>query len=135
MKIYITAKSIGKRKNYIEKQNFDISDDVKVLKSLLIAIVKIQVAIFNSTQMINYLTTNNIEAMAEQGKVGFGTKYNDNKANEKEAIETMLQAFEDGLFKVFINDEEYDKLDEDILIKEEDTVTFIRLTMLAGRLW
>lgn len=135
MNIYITVKNIGKRKKYVEKERYDISDQMKFLKDLLIAIIKKQVTSFNNNKMVDYLSANHIEAMANQGKVEFGVHYNEKKANVQEAIETMIQAFEDGLFKVFINDQEYEDLNEDINIKEDDNVTFIKLTMLAGRQW
>ena len=51
------------------------------------------------------------------------------------AVDNALQSFEDGLYRVFLNDDELERLDEEIDVKENDTLTFIRLTMLAGRMW
>lgn len=49
--------------------------------------------------------------------------------------ETAMLGFQDGLFRVFLGDTELTELDEKLELQEGDTVTFIRLTMLAGRMW
>ena len=46
-----------------------------------------------------------------------------------------MLGFQDGLFRVFLGDTELTELDEQLELQEGDTVTFIRLTMLAGRMW
>ena len=46
-----------------------------------------------------------------------------------------MLGFQDGLFRVFLGDTELTELDEKLELQEGDTVTFIRLTMLAGRMW
>ena len=55
--------------------------------------------------------------------------------NEEKAIETALLAVEDGLVRIFKENKEIKSLDEPITIQEEDVFTFVRLTMLSGRLW
>ena len=44
-------------------------------------------------------------------------------------------AFNDGLFRIFLNDNELSSLEEKINLQENDELTFIRLTMLSGRIW
>ena len=51
------------------------------------------------------------------------------------ALDTAYLAFEDGLYCIFINDEQSEKLDDSLNLKDGDILTFIRLTMLAGRMW
>ena len=51
------------------------------------------------------------------------------------ALEVMVQDFLDGLFRVFINGEEYKALDEKLKLQGENEVVFIRFVMMAGRLW
>ena len=46
-----------------------------------------------------------------------------------------VQGFEDGLFRVFLGDRELENLDEKVEFAEGNEITFIRLTMLAGRMW
>ena len=51
-----------------------------------------------------------------------------------EAVKNALLCFGDGLFRMFVNDAELAPEDP-LCIKDGDEVTFIRLTMLSGRLW
>ena len=51
------------------------------------------------------------------------------------AKENALQSFEDGLYRIFIGDNEIEGLNTAITLNEGDTLTFIKLTMLAGRMW
>ena len=52
-----------------------------------------------------------------------------------EAIVNALQSYEDGIFRIFMDDTEAGDLSSPIQLKEESTLTFIRLAMLSGRLW
>ena len=86
-------------------------------------------------QMIPFLTGEEIEIQAETGKVGFGRIYSDKKADMAKACETASQCFEDGLVRVFRNQEELEGLETQVKLQEGDCLTFIRLTFLSGRLW
>lgn len=44
-------------------------------------------------------------------------------------------AFNDRLFRIFLNGNELSSLEEKINLQENDKLTFIRLTMLSGRIW
>ena len=43
-----------------------------------------------------------------------------------------LQAFEDGLYLVVLDEEQQDNLDREIHVATDSKITFVRLTMLAG---
>lgn len=74
-------------------------------------------------------------AMENLGKFAFGVHYNDRKINLPKAIDTALQAFEDGLVRIFHDEEELSELDAPLTLPEGATLTFIRLTFLTGRMW
>lgn len=76
-----------------------------------------------------------IEQQAGLGRVKFAEMYNTEKGDRDEAVRVMLQDYEDGLFRVYRNGEECAGLDEPLEIKDEDEIVFVRLVMLAGRLW
>ncbi len=139
MKIYITVKGLGKKKDYITRKEFVINTEVNTLRELITYIVSLRVEEYNiaktDTPFVSYLTESEIELKSTTGKVGFGTKYNDNKADLKDAITTALLAYEDGLYKVFWGDDEVEGLDLPLDLADGDVVTFVRLTMLAGRIW
>ena len=81
------------------------------------------------------LTTQQITDMADVGKIAFGINYGEKKPDLQQAIETALQAFADGIYRVFLNEEELTALDQQITLNAEDTLTFVRLTLLAGRMY
>ncbi len=64
-----------------------------------------------------------------------GEKENRTLADLDTALETALLAFTDGLFTVFINDEEVKTLDTPLTIEADTIITFIRLTFLVGGYW
>ena len=139
MNLFVSLKSVGKRKNIISKQRLQLTSHPDTLRALLSEVIKLNVHQFHSKEteqpIVSYLTGKEIEEQAVSGKVGFGTIYNNNKTVVSETIKTGIQAFEDGLFLVFLNDEEGKELDAPLTISDGDEVVFIRLTMLAGRMW
>lgn len=46
-----------------------------------------------------------------------------------------VQCFEDGIYRVFMDGRGLEELDEGIVVTEESVFTFVRLTMLTGRMW
>ena len=65
----------------------------------------------------------------------FGVNYNGEKASAEAAVKNALQAYEDGIFRLFVNDEEAGTADTSLVLREGDRLTFVRLTLLSGRLW
>ena len=139
MKIYVNIKQAGSRKNYITKEEVILKSKPLTLRELISVTVTVNVDKFNNNLMkeklIDYLAKDEIENSAELGKVSFGTKYNDTKQELDKALKAAYLAYEDGLYKVFIGDSEVGDLDESLKMKDGDILTFIKFTMLAGRLW
>ncbi len=141
MKITVKAKQAGRKHTLIENKSIEI-DEIGIsprLKDLLNAVVKQQGETDNNKSaeenLLPFLSKDEIEQNVETGKVGFGSIYNENKADLVKAQETTLQAFEDGMFAVFSNDDEIQKLDQIVELNGETVITFIRLTFLAGGYW
>lgn len=139
MNINICIKSAGKRRPILDKVPYEISDNVNTVRDLITEIVSIEVKKYNSKgcdrQMIDFLTGEELEAQAETGKVGFGRIYSDRKADETKAIQTALEAFKDGIVRIFQNEDELVGLDTKIAVNENDSFTFIKFVFLAGRMW
>lgn len=76
-----------------------------------------------------------IEDKAASGKIGFGRIENKKVVSEKKAVETALQAFEDGIVAIFIDENRYENLQDKLSLTGDETVTFVKLAMLAGRMW
>ncbi|WP_144549775.1 hypothetical protein [Bacillus sp. X1(2014)] len=139
MKIYVTMKSLAKRKEYLTKQVIDLEEVPQTLRQLLTGLVTTEVQAFNAeiseAILVRFLTSEEIQQQAHAGKVGFGTKYNEQPTGCHQAVKTAIQAYEDGLFRVFMNEQELPELDGPLEIREGDHLTFIKLTMLSGSMW
>ncbi|MEK3915937.1 hypothetical protein NSU08_32315 [Paenibacillus sp. FSL H7-0331] len=137
--VFITVKSLGKKNTVLDKKEWQLSGVPESLRSLLVDVVTTNVRQFNDREagvtLVPYLTQGEIDVQSRTGKVGFGAIYNEQKANLEEAVKTAISAYEDGLYKVFINGVEIELLDEPLVVQERDDIALIRFTMLAGRLW
>jgi hypothetical protein len=139
LNVFITVKSLGKKKNHLDRLAWLLSEAPSTLKSLIIDMVTTNVRQFNERQtempLVPFLTQGDIELLGKSGKVGFGTLYNEKKANEDEAASSAILAFEDGIYRVFINGNEIERLDDPLMLHDGDEIAFVRFTMLAGSMW
>lgn len=140
MKIFVNLKQIGKKKNSIDKKEYEIKDDIQNIEDLIKAFVRIEVEEFNkradNLKLIDFLTNEQISDNSEVGKISFNEDYNTKKQDLNKAIENALLSYQDGIYCIFLNEERLtDSLKQEICLKDEDSLTFVRLTMLAGRMW
>ena len=139
MNVYIKLKSAGKRRPVLNSIPYILPDGISSLRQLIEVIVRQEVDEYNNRGMENmlvpFLTETEISDQSTVGKISFGRLYSDKNANHEKAVETALQGFDDGLFRVIVGKTEATELEKPLEIHEDDTLTFIRLTFLAGRLW
>jgi len=139
MNVFIKLKSAGKRRPVLDSISYALPDGISSLRQLIETVVRQEVQKYNSRGteniLVPFLTESEIADQSTVGKIGFGSLYSDKKASPEKAVETALQGFEDGLFRVIVEGKEAADLDETLDLQENDTLTFIRLTFLAGRLW
>lgn len=139
MKVYINLKSAGKRRSALIQTPYTLPDGISSLLQLIETIVRQEVETYNNrgleNMLIPFLAEDEIAAQSATGKVGFGRLYSDKKADPDKAVQTALIGFDDGLFRVLVGENEADDLNAPLKIREGETLTFIRLTFLAGRLW
>ena len=80
MKAYIQVKQLGKRKCCIEKLPVDFSVPPTNVQELIASIVSWQVSEYNDrlqqSEVLQYLTREEVEDKAASGKVGFEVNYN-----------------------------------------------------------
>mgnify|MGYP000935377679 FL=1 len=140
MQVQVNVKHMGRRKNAIETHPYEIGE-VRDVGALITAFVTAEVARFNARAeagetALTYLTNAQISDGAAAGKIAFGTDYNGKVQDLAAAVENAHQCFVDGIYRIFVNGEELeDALDAPVCLKENDEITFVRLTMLAGRMW
>ncbi len=139
MRVYVNLKKIGKNKNSVEKVAFVFNEDINTVSDLITATVKICVKEYNEkkekSELLDNISKSEIEDMASSGKISFGVNYGEKDADLVAAIQNALQCFDDGIFRIFANNISLEKLDSKIALKENDELTFVRLTMLSGRMW
>lgn len=137
MKIIINIKGLSQKK-VIYKEEVELSNKISTTKDLITELVKINVEKFNqkidNKYILSIMTNEDISEAARRGKIG-DEIHGDKKTNLEKALDTAYLAFEDGLFYIFINDEQTEKIDDSLNLKDGDVLTFIKLTMLAGRMW
>lgn len=139
----ITGKALGSKRRLFEDwsiplpPNDDGGDGGITLGQLIERIVREQVRSFqqrqHDRQFLRALTAEQIDAAAARGKIEMGaSEVGIQHVDPDRAVGTALQAFEDGLYLVVIDDVEYRDLEQQVFLNEDSRITFIRLTMLTG---
>lgn len=140
MKIRVNQKSVAGKKNGIRQVIYEYPACPETVKQLLVETVKLCVADYNErreagTDILQIFSRKELEDRAASGKIGFGVNYGAEYADEEAAVKNALQCFEDGIVAVFVDGARLEGLEDAVELKEESEVTFVRLTMLAGRMW
>ena len=135
LKIYISAKQIKKRGHLVAACPCELDSTPDTLRQLITMLVTDGVKAYNlrlKSQDTYVLTDEEIDDMSRVGKIGFGIPFGTREANLDEALETAIQGFGDGLFRVFAGEREIESLNDALELHEGDTITMIRLVMLTG---
>ena len=137
--IKINIKSVSGKKSRITTRTMLFDENINVVEELIKAAVATTVNEYNerreSSDLITVLTPGLIEDKAQTGKVSFGVNYGEKSPDLETAVNNALEAFADGIVVIFADDKKLDSLDEAIDINEIKSLTFVKLTMLAGRMW
>ncbi|MDR1797746.1 MAG: hypothetical protein LBR44_10035 [Clostridiales Family XIII bacterium] len=138
MEIKIRAKAAGSRRPAIELKSFEITDGLRTSDALVEDVVRRNVRAYNAADvdapLLRWLAPGEIEDGAALGKVGFGDRKNERQQDEDEAVGVALQAYRDGLFKLLVGEDDVESGAE-VRLEEGAVVTFLRLVLLAGRMW
>jgi len=139
MLIYVCVKDASKLTKRVKVHPFYLEDTPNTPHALVRECVLTCVRDFreraNKAETLPALTDEQMDGMREVGKFTFGFVYGKKDVSEERAIETALQAVQDGIVRIFKGSEEITLDDGNIEIKEGDTLTFVKLAMLSGRLW
>ncbi len=139
MNIKVTMKQLGKKRDKFSEVDFRLEKRPATVEELIKEAVHTCVSAYNERvrkkESIIPLTEAQTEDMSEIGKIAFGINYGGKEADEDVAVTVALQAFEDGLVRIFQKEEELSTLSQVIEVRENDLFTFLSLTMLAGRLF
>ena len=84
-----------------------------------------------SRHLLRVLTEAEIQAGQVEGKIDMGP-HEIQEVDTDASLITALQAFQDGLYYVFIDDQQYEALEQVVPLSVNSRLTFIRLVALAG---
>lgn len=139
MTIKVNIKQLGKKRNRIAEVPFFLENTPSTVGELIKEAVHTCVSEYNERWANGSnaapLSEDDISDMSEVGKIAFGINYGGKAADEAAALKNALQSYEDGLYRIFIGETEAGNLSDSISLSENDSVTFIRLVMLTGRIW
>ncbi len=140
MEIKVNIKHMGKRRKSVEPRTYRLLTTPSTVRELILAVVEAGVREYDerlegqeSGELIECLTKQEIEDKAESGRISFKTLYGEKKTDLKQAQDNAIQCFEDGIYRIFQDERPLERLDE--AIGQKGIFTFVRLTMLSGRVW
>lgn len=106
------------------------------LRSLLTHIVQAEVEAFQSRQsqrrLLAILSPEQIQIGLEHGKIDAGGSELEQAVNVETAVEIALQAFSDGFYFVFLDDEQIEDLETQVALNAQSQLLFLRLVPLVG---
>jgi alpha-D-ribose 1-methylphosphonate 5-triphosphate synthase subunit PhnG len=132
----ISGKVMGKTQPLFTNWQLSIPTGTITLQDLLAQIVRSEVAEFKERQtqrrLTRILSAADIGLGVARGKIEAGGSELDQAVDVEGAIDTALQAFKDGFYLVFINDQQQEDLADLVEVGLNSEMLFLRLTPLVG---
>ena len=139
MLIRVSLKHMGNIGKKVKEHPFLLSKTPGTLRELIEEAVHTCLASYRERKKNSAsptpLTEEEWSGMREVGKFAFGVSDDTREVSEERAIQSAVDAVRDGLVRVFRGTEELTDLDQKIQLTEGEVFTFVRLTMLSGRMW
>lgn len=142
MMLTLSARAAGRRRPLIPDWQIPWPPDGSsageplTLRQLITRIVRQEVAAFRQRQedrkLVRILTDKEIATGLENGRVDPGGRDLGQAVDANDAVATALQAFEDGLYLVFLDEVEQRDLDREVHVQPDSRLVFVRLVLLAG---
>jgi hypothetical protein len=138
--ITITGKVMGKtRPTFADWQlpipaasldnGFTLQD---LLTQVVLAEVEADATRQQQRQLLQVLSPAQIELGVAQGKVDLGGADPTPPVDSQTALDVALQAFRDGLYYVFVDDQQIETLETPISLAPNSQLLFLRLVALVG---
>jgi hypothetical protein len=132
----ISGKVMGKTQPLFTNWQLSIPAGQLTLQELLTQIVRSEVTEFKERQsqrrLTRILSAADIDLGVARGKIEAGGSELDQAVDVEGAIDTALQAFKDGFYLVFINDQQQEDLADLVEVGLNSEMLFLRLTPLVG---
>jgi hypothetical protein len=139
--VTISAKSIGSRKPLFADWSIPLTPEwgeggELTLRQLIEHLVRVEVSAFNARReerrLDRVLSRADLDQGHANGRFAPEARTQAPAADADSAVGTALEAFEDGMYLVFIDDQEQHDLDQPVRLRPDSRVMFLRLTFLAG---
>ena len=131
----VETKIVGRRTPF-ERRPIELPDGPHTLESLLTQLVHHEVAAYherqNSVGILRVLTEQEIEGGSTTGKISVAPQERGATVTPEDATQTALTAFKDGLYYVFLDDQQIEDLNQPLKLRPDSTLLLLRLTALAG---
>lgn len=103
-----------------------------LLSRIVLAEVAADASRHKQRQLLRVLSPEQIELGLTQGKVDLGRHEMVPEVDPQVALEVALQAFTDGLYYVFVDDQQIETLDTPVMLAPNSQLLFLRLVALVG---
>ncbi len=137
MNLTMTIKQLG-RKKALTTRDYSLENfsSQPTLTELLTRIVTLEVNAFRErqadNQFLRVLTETQLLEAADTGKISLGGQEFTQDVNTDEAIQTAIQAFQDGLYYVFNGETQIEYLTDVVSLELRQDIMFLRLVALVG---
>jgi hypothetical protein len=133
----LSVKQLGRKKALTTRDysigNFSMQP---TLTELLTRIVTLEVNAFRErqadNQFLRVLTEAQLLEASETGKISLGGQEFTQEVNVDDAIQTAIQAFQDGLYYVFNGETQIEYLTDVVNLELRQDIMFLRLVALVG---
>lgn len=139
--ITVGAKVAGQRRPLVPDWEVPLPAAVEsggtvTLRELLAHVVRQEVEAFRerreARRLTQVLSREQIEQSALSGQVRMGGREDEPDVDPEQAVETALLAFQDGLYYVFVDEQQVTELDAPVPLRAASRLMFLRLVALAG---
>jgi hypothetical protein len=137
----IDARAVGQKRALVPEWSVPLPPELEngagtTLRDLITAVVRTEVRAFKERQrearLVQVLTPEQIRQGETRGKIDSGGRDLKQPVDEDGAVRTALQAFEDGIYLVLVDDAEQRELDAPVRLRPDSRLLFLRLSLLAG---
>ena len=139
--VFVEAAVLGRKNPLLSGLSLDLpaaSEDAQplTLAALIEQVVRLEVQAFQDRQEASrlalVLSPDQLQQQAETGRILSGERQPSPPVDPEQAVRTALQAFDDGLYFVFVDGSQVHSLTDPVHLQEGSSLRFVRLTALAG---
>ena len=137
IRIYVEIKHIRNLAKSVKAHPFPLGKAPQTLRELIEESVRTCIQAYrlraDSSAHPSPLTDEQWDEMKEIGKFAFGVHYNDRAVDEAKAVETAIEAFSDGLVRIFKGSDELTELDGGVdVVKAQGKSSLWRIIMIKS---